>query len=104
MFGAYIPPSDLSSKDDMTQVIDHIVQWVTEFPEKIRVCDKKNNFLLELDRQFLCQFIAIRRAFHTPKEDPVQYKQRDGIIVLDSILRQYKCQLRHLLQVYKILH
>lgn len=39
-----------------------------------------------------------------PKANPVYYKSRDGIIELDSVLKEYECTLYDLLNVYKIYH
>lgn len=104
IFGAYVPNIDVGKDNDMTSVIDHIVQWVTQYPQKIRVCHKKENEMLALDRYFLCKFIEVRRGFHLPRENPVYQKNLNGIIQLDHIFEKYDCSLDDLLTVYKIFY
>lgn len=59
---------------------------------------------LELDSQFLSQFVAIRRAFHLKKNDKGIEDNFHSYIDLEECLTEIDCSLEDVLNVYRIFH
>lgn len=58
---------------------------------------------MELDRQFLCQFLVIRKAFFLKKENKIELNFH-AVIDLTHILSSINCDLNDILNVYKFYH
>lgn len=59
--------------------------------------------MVEFDRSFICQFVAVRRAFLVPSRGEPKFNYLDPI-TLTTILKDNKCNLRDLANVYNIFH
>ena len=105
LLGAFVPEIDYQHVTSLVYVVEGVLEWIQEYPNKIKVCSgdamSGERQVLELDAKFLCQFVTIRRAFHLKKTDEMKENFR-SMVDITGTLHQLDCQLRDVLNVYKI--
>lgn len=104
--GAYVPQIEYKKDTGLVPVMDHIVKWVDQYPQKLKIRDGalgSERKILELDRQFLSQFAVVRRSFNL-RSKVGSFVDFNSVIDLDLHLSELGCTLQDILNVYKIYH